>query len=199
MNGYDSFIQKIELLSQESQKKSFISIEEILTLLGYSSHYIIILFLTIPFLQPIPLSGLSTIAGIFICISSLCIIFSKKVYVPKRLKIHLVPSKKITRICKFLLLLSKKLEKWLHPRGNFMNRQPILRKINGIILFCSGALLALPLPIPLTNTLPAYTIALLCLGSLKKDGLFIGFGWILFCISTAYIFTLTHFFFELKK
>lgn len=193
MNEYESFIQKIDFLAQESQKRPSISIEEITTLLGLSSHYILILFLTIPFLQPIPLPGLSTVAGTLIVFSSMCIIFSKKIYIPQPLKTHLIPSKKIARICRFLLLSSKKLERWLHQRGKFMNHPLFLRKANGIILFCSGALLALPLPIPLTNILPAYTIALLCLGSLKKDGLFIGLGWVLFCVSAVYIFTLTQY------
>jgi hypothetical protein len=191
VNGYESFLQKIEALSDESQKKPSLSLKEIVSILGYSSHYVSLLFLTIPFLQPIPLIGLSTPAGILIAISSLCIIFSKKLYLPKFLRNHETPAKKINKMTEFLLSISKKINRWLHPRGKFMHHHVFLRKFNGLLLLCSGILLSLPLPFPLTNTLPAYTIMVLCLGSLKEDGLFIGIGWIFFAITIAYFCTLT--------
>jgi hypothetical protein len=38
----------------------------------------------------------------------------------------------------------------------------------------SGLLMLLPLPIPLTNTLPALTVVLLAAGAIERDGLFFG-------------------------
>ena len=193
MQGYESFLEKTKQLQQRCQEGQTITVGEVQTTLGYSSHYILILFLTIPFLQPIPLPGLSTVFGVIIILSSFCIIGSRRLYVPKGLRTHVLSTRKVARITSLLLRLSGKVEKWLHPRGRFMGRHFLLRKINGALLLLAGIVLALPLPIPLTNTLPAYSIAAICLGSLKEDGLFVGIGWILFSASIIYILALTHY------
>ena len=193
MQLYESFIERAKKLTAESQQFSTISIDKIVSILGYSSHYVLILFLTLPFLQPIPLPGLSTLFGIGICLSSLCIIVSRRLYIPRSWRSHKVSAKKVEKMTSRLMKFSTKVERWLHPRGRFMARHMLLRKINGSLLFAGGILLALPLPIPFSNTLPAYGIAALCLGSLKEDGLFVALGWALFGISTVYVLLLTHY------
>jgi hypothetical protein len=50
----------------------------------------------------------------------------------------------------------------------------------------SGLLLALPLPIPLTNTFPALTIILVAVGALERDGLFFLAGCVMFAVTVAY-------------
>jgi hypothetical protein len=193
MQSYESFIQKTKRLLQRCQESETITLGEIQEIFGYSSHYILILFLTIPFLQPVPIPGLSTFFGLVIMLSSFCIIVSRKLYIPKFLRLRTLSTKNVIKIISFLLNLSGKVERWLHPRGKFMNRFTVLRKINGILLLIAGIVLALPLPIPLTNMLPAYSIATICLGSLKEDGLFVGIGWLLFSVSIFYILILTHY------
>lgn len=187
MQEYRSFIEKTENLIARCQESERITLGEIQTIFGYTSHFILILFLSIPFLQPVPIPGLSTILGLGIIFSSLCIVFSRKIYIPKSLQAHVFATKKIVRTTTFLLKLFSQTEKWSHPRGRFMGKHSFLRKVNGTVLLLSGLLLALPLPLPLSNTLPAYTIAFLCIGSLKEDGIFIGIGWVLFGVSVTYI------------
>lgn len=191
MQLYESFIEKAKRLMAEAQGQKTISFDAVVSILGYSSHYILILFLTLPFLQPIPLPGLSSLFGMGICLSSLCIIASRRLYVPRSLRSHMFSAKKVEKMTERLMRFSTKIEKWLHPRGRFMAKHTLLRKINGSLLFAGGLLLALPLPIPFSNTLPAYGIAILCLGSLKEDGLFVSIGWALFGIALIYVLLLT--------
>jgi hypothetical protein len=193
MQRYETFIEKIKELLLQCQGRETITLGEIVSTLGYASHYILILFFPIPFLQPIPLPGISLFFGTGIAMSSLCIIFSRKLFVPRSLRTHVFSTKRVEKTTTFLLKMSSKAEKWLHPRGRFMGRHLLLRKINGSLLLIAGLLLALPLPIPFTNTLPAYTITAICLGSIKEDGLFVGIGWLLFSASVLYIFLLTHY------
>ena len=190
---YESFVEKTQRLITLCEQQPLISYEEVFSTLGYSSHYVLILFLTIPFLQPIPIPGLSTIFGVGICMSSLCVILSRRLYLPHFLKRKTFSSKKCEKIASSLLKLSNRLKRWLHPRGRFMARHTLLRKFNGIALFIGGILLAFPLPIPLTNTLPAYAIASLSIGSLKEDGLFICIGDVLLAISVVYILLVTEY------
>ncbi len=50
-------------------------------------------------------------------------------------------------------------------------------RIIGICLAWDALLMSLPLPIPLTNLLPAHTILFLSIGLLESDGLFILIGY----------------------
>jgi hypothetical protein len=56
-----------------------------------------------------------------------------------------------------------------------------------ILVMLTSVLLALPLPIPLSNFFPSVTIFTLGLGLLEDDGLFYVFGFLFFLISAAYI------------
>jgi hypothetical protein len=59
-----------------------------------------------------------------------------------------------------------------------ISRNPVLRRFFGLCLVLNAALMALPLPIPFTNLLPAYTILVLSVGSFESDGVFllVGYG-----------------------
>ena len=50
----------------------------------------------------------------------------------------------------------------------------------------SGILLLLPLPIPLTNSLPALSVVLLAAGAMERDGLFFLAGCAMFTVTLAY-------------
>jgi hypothetical protein len=59
-------------------------------------------------------------------------------------------------------------------------------KITGIFLAWDAFLLSLPLPIPFTNLIPAYTILFLVIGLLESDGLFVLIGYGLTAATTAF-------------
>jgi hypothetical protein len=51
--------------------------------------------------------------------------------------------------------------------------------------------MSLPLPIPFTNLLPAYTILFLAIGLLESDGLFILFGYAMTTATTIFFVSIT--------
>lgn len=55
-----------------------------------------------------------------------------------------------------------------------------------MLIGVSGFLLTLPLPLPFSNSLPAWTVILLAAGSLGRDGLFFIAGCVSFAISLTY-------------
>ena len=55
----------------------------------------------------------------------------------------------------------------------------------------TGLGVVLPLPIPLSNTLPALTVVLLAAGAMERDGLFFVAGCVSFVVAVAYIGALT--------
>ena len=68
-----------------------------------------------------------------------------------------------------------RIERLLKPRLKFMLWPAIDVPIGLSLLFC-GVFLALPLPIPFTNSVPAIAIVFLLLGMIERDGLFVIVG-----------------------
>jgi hypothetical protein len=61
-----------------------ITLKKIFSIFGHDSHYLLIFFLILPFLQPIPLPGLSTPFGILIAIVAYFSYLRRPPFVPKR-------------------------------------------------------------------------------------------------------------------
>lgn len=186
---YEPFEDKIHSLLSYAQGVEKVTLSEIIGILGHASNYVIILFLATPFLQPIPLFGLSTICGLVIVWSSLLLIAKKPIFLPKYFKRRVMKATTVRKACTALLKLFERTKGWFHKRGRFMSRHILMRSLNGILMCLLGAVLALPLPIPFTNTLPALSLAILCLGSLKEDGLMIAGGWLLSLLTAIYFVT----------
>ena len=148
------------------------TLKEIFAVFGPAGHYVLILFLTLPFLQPIPLPGLSIPFGIMIAIVGLFAFLEKPPVVPKRWVTRRLPAKTVLMIVTGSERIFKKLAPILHPRLNFFTRGPF-RTLNMILLVFNAILLALPLLFPFTNSMPSLVILLQVLGILEEDGLFI--------------------------
>lgn len=180
----------ILLLRREAKNKS-ISIEKILHLLSGKGRALIVIFLALPFCQPIQIPGFSIPFGIVIAFFGIRMAFGKHVWLPK-----MVLSKKITpaslqKITKKSLLLVKKMKRVVHPRLNGICRGPYMQMINGLAIFILGIFLALPLPIPLTNLASAWSIFLIALGVLEDDGLLVLAGYLISLLTLSFFVVTT--------
>jgi hypothetical protein len=136
--------------------------------------------LTMPMLipLPIPLAGFSALVGSgIILVGCQLALGYEKPYLPKRIaQIELSPAasqKLLTNINRLLQPLERMSR---HRFSRFSNSWWGCR-VNGVCLAWDALLMSLPLPIPLTNLVPAYTILFLAIGLLEFDGLFILIGY----------------------
>lgn len=176
--------ERLAVLIQVSDKET-ITIKEVLQTLGGKGKEILLIFLSLPFCLPIQIPGLAIPFGIISAMIGLGLAFRRhKILLPKFLQSKSLKGKTIKKIAKKGLWLTKKMKKWVHPRLKVMCRHHLISMLNGIIIFILGILLALPLPVPLTNLVAAWGILLMSLGMLEDDGLFvsIGYGIALGCI-----------------
>jgi hypothetical protein len=136
--------------------------------------------LTIPMLipLPIPLAGFSTLVGSgIILVGCQLALGYEKPYLPKRIaRIELSPAAS-QKILKQIDRLLQPLEKMSRHRLSRFSNSWWGYRIIGICLAWDALLMSLPLPIPLTNLVPAYTILFLAIGLLEFDGLFILIGY----------------------
>lgn len=169
-------LRAIELIEAESTSKS-LTLGELVNLLGEMGHGILILLLCLFFLQPIPLPGISTPIGIIIIISSTLQFLNQKPWIPRRFRQREIPQKALHKISGIARKIWSRLEKYLHPRLLFLTRARVFRFVNLLLLIVSAFLLALPLPIPFSNTIPAIVILSIVFAQLEDDGFLILFGY----------------------
>lgn len=152
---------------------------------------LLLLLISLPFITPIPLPGLSTPFGLVVAIIGGRLALGQRPWLPKRLLRQELPPRLIVRILGAAGWLLRWLEVLLRPRLHFLHEQLVFRRVAGVLIMLSGLLLLLPLPIPLTNSFPALTVVLLAAGALERDGLFFLAGCGMFAVALAYFSLLT--------
>jgi hypothetical protein len=145
---------------------------------------VLIVLFSLPFCFPISIPGLSTPFGVLLAFLGLRIAFAKKPWWPNWVLNKEVPYDTLDKVVTKTITISKMLQKVIKPRLTTLITQPIIHRMHGLIIFALAFLLALPLPIPLTNMLTAIPICCLGLGLLEDDGI---------AVIVAYIFALIGF------
>lgn len=158
-------------------RKGHISLKEIFEIFGSDGHSVLIFFLILPFLQPIPIPGLSTPLGLLIALVTGFSYLRKPPWLPSRWMNHQLPASTVLKINEGSEKLFQKVSKFIHPRWPVLFKDPF-RTITTMIVILNALLLALPLPIPFSNAFPAWVIFLYALAELEDDGLFIVLAYI---------------------
>jgi hypothetical protein len=167
-----------QLLVEYSEKPLPLSV--LLEKVGNSGFGTIAGILTIPMLipLPIPLPGFSALVGVgIILVGCQLALGYDKPYLPQRIaRIELSPAAS-QKILKQIDRLLRPLEKMSRHRFSRFSNSWWGCRVSGVCLAWDALLMSLPLPIPLTNLVPAYTILFLAIGLLEFDGLFILIGY----------------------
>lgn len=146
---------------------------DIITTFGSRSHAFLILFFCLPFIQPLPMMGLSTVFGGIIILLSAFMAFEKPPWLPNKFMTKHIKHSLVVSSCDALIKLLSKTEKLVRPRFNFWFKLPPVRMFNAFLIAFFAFLLALPLPIPFSNSVPAYFMILNAIGILEDDGVLI--------------------------
>ena len=161
-----------EILSEVTIKAEihgFLTLRDLIDLVGPKGHCLLILFLSLPFLQPIPLPGLSVLFGLSIALLGTFMILGKPPWLPVNFAARSVSSAHVKRICRTLEQIAGRMESWIRPRGRVFFKGRWSRTLIGASVFCLGFFLSLPLPVPATNSLPAWGLFFLSLAVLEED------------------------------
>lgn len=181
-----STIEEDLLLLQEKSKHSPISIGEILNILSDKGQSLIILFLSLPFCQPIQIPGFSTPFGLAIAFIGLKMAFEKYAWLPKGILAKPISPHALQQITERVLWVLKKMKGWIYPRIAWICYYPGVHIVNGLLIFVLGILLALPLPTPFSNLMAAWSILLIGLGLLEDDGVFLLIGYFVSLFTFGY-------------
>lgn len=182
-------LRAIEMIEKESTDKT-LTLGELVNLLGEMGHGILILLLCLFFLQPIPIPGVSTPIGMIIIISATLQFLNLKPWIPRRFSHREIPQKALHKISGIARRIWSRLEKYLHPRLLFLTRSRAFRFVNLLLLIVSAFLLALPLPIPFSNTVPTIVILSIVFAQLEDDGVLILLSYVFACFMILFFYSL---------
>jgi hypothetical protein len=179
------FSQELRSLAEQFADRPA-RLSEILAATQGRGFNLLLLVIGLPFLTPIPLPGLSTPLGFVVLLIGARLALGHRPWLPEKLLHRELPARFIARLLGAASRIVRGLEVLLRPRLDFLHEQWIYRRIAGTLILISGFLLLLPLPIPLSNSLPALTVVLLAAGAMERDGIFFLAGCAVFSATLAF-------------
>lgn len=164
-----------------------VTIRELLYVLKGRAYMLLVILLTLPFLLPLPLPGLSTPFGLAIILICLRLALGQRPWLPKGIQRRQLPAGFIPRLLDLATKIIGWLERVLRPRWLVLTEHALIRQLHAIMMVAAAGILLLPLPIPFSNGLPGWSILLLACGLLERDGRAIVFGYLMFALSVVYL------------
>jgi hypothetical protein len=163
-----------------------ITLREVIYVLGGRAYLLLVLLLALPFITPIPIPGLSTPFGLAIALIALRLSLGQRPWLSKGLQRRELPAGFLRKLVGVAEKVLRFLEKFLRPRLTFLTDTPFLRQLHALLMLTAALALLLPLPIPFTNSFPAWAILLIAAGLLERDGGFILAGYAVFVLGVLY-------------
>lgn len=151
--------------------------------------YLVIVLLSVPFIAPLPLPGVSTILGCVIGLLAIRLGMGLPPRLPRFMGERPLPPG-LKRLLlggsvKFLRLV----EKLVRPRRTQWLSWPVARVGNSLVILAMAFLLALPIPpvILFSNSLPSFAIILVAVSMMEEDGLMIWLAYLAALIAMAWM------------
>ncbi|HEX8616130.1 MAG TPA: exopolysaccharide biosynthesis protein [Thermoanaerobaculia bacterium] len=155
-----------------------VTLVEIRDLIGREGMMLLTAFLTIIFLVPVSIPGVSTVFGGAILLLSFSRLFNRPVWLPEKLKRRPVSSEKLRAGMARGMKWFHRLERVSRPRRmRALASGGLMGVINNLALILGAVLLMMPFGlIPFSNTLPAIALLFFAIGLLQRDGVCILLG-----------------------
>ena len=165
-----------------------VTLAQVRDLVGSEGLMLLAAFLTIVFLVPISVPGMSTVFGAGILLIGISRLFRLPLWLPKWIERRLVGTERLRSALQLGLVWFRRLERVSRPqRISWAASDGAVRVINDCALILGAVLLMMPFGfVPFSNTFPAIALLFLAIGSLQRDGLFILLGHVSNLVTIAY-------------
>jgi hypothetical protein len=165
-----------------------VTLAQVRDLFGSDGLMLLTAFLTIVFLVPVSVPGVSTVFGAGILLIGVSRLFRLELWLPKPIERRLVDTERLRSALRRGLVWFRRLERISRPhRFSWAASDGAVRIVNDCAIILGAALLMAPFGlIPFSNTFPAIALLFLAIGSLQRDGLFILLGHLSNLVTIAY-------------
>ena len=162
---------KIELII-EKLPPTDVTLVEIMDIVGADSLMLLTIFLSLVFLVPVSIPGVSTVFGTGILLIGITRLFSRKLWLPKKIANRKLSADKLRAGFERALAWFHRLEKISRPhRLPALASDGFMAVANNLSFILAAILLMAPFGfVPFSNTLPAIALIFLAIGLMQKDG-----------------------------
>ncbi|MBF0315830.1 MAG: exopolysaccharide biosynthesis protein [Oligoflexia bacterium] len=165
-----SLLERCLAISEMLKEGQEITFGELLQKMGESGPLLLVVIISIPFLLPMPVPGLSVPFGIVIAFSGVAIALKRPLWLPRFFREKKFSVKTLQQIFATGTKFLRKIRPLFRERLTIVASSWAVQLMAGLLITLCGLLLALPLP-PGTNFPPALIITLSAIGLLERDGL----------------------------
>jgi hypothetical protein len=175
----DSLGEKLKLVINRLPPEG-VTLFEILDLVGKDSLMLLTVFLSLVFLIPVSIPGVSTLFGAAILLISVSRLFGRNLWLPKSFGNRIVSTDKLRVALERALVWFHRMERVSRPhRLNRLTSDGLMDILNSCSLILGAILLMAPFGlVPFSNTLPALSLIFLAIGLLQRDGVCILLGYL---------------------
>lgn len=177
--------EELELLRARAQTQA-LTLRDVIQALGGRAYSLLLILLSLPFITPVPLPGLSTPFGIAIGLIALRLTLGQRPFLPKKLQRRTIPPGFFDKLLKVASGVIRFLERFLRPRYALLTEFGWTRQVHALLMLLAALTLLLPIPIPFTNSFPAWAVLLMAGGLLERDGVFVAAAYVVFLAGIAY-------------
>ena len=173
----ESLREKIEFVI-EKLPPGEVTLTEIMDIVGADSLLLLTVFLSMVFLVPVSIPGVSTVFSIGILFIGITRLFSRKLWFPKIIVNRKLSSAKLGEGFARSLIWFRRLEMLSRPhRLSGLTSEGLMPVLSNLSFILAALLLMAPFGfIPFSNTLPALALIFLSVGMIQRDGVFILLG-----------------------
>jgi hypothetical protein len=175
----ESLGEKIELIISKLPPTE-VTLIEIMDIVGSDSLMLLTIFLSLVFLVPVSIPGVSTVFGTGILLIGVTRLFARKLWLPKAIATRKISAEKLRLGFNRALVWFHRLEKISRPhRLQGLTSNGLMALSNNLSFILAAILLMAPFGfIPFSNTLPAIALIFLAIGLMQRDGRSILLGYL---------------------
>jgi hypothetical protein len=163
------------------------SLRDLIALSGEQGLLLLSALLTLPFLLPVSVPGVSTVFGAAIILIGIGVTLNRVPWLPRKILDRPLPTMQIKSVFGRGAGLVARFEHLVRPRWLVLTRGASINRLHGSALILGGVLLLAPLGlVPFSNTLPGFAILFLALGMMERDGAFILAGYVMNLATIVY-------------
>lgn len=173
----DSLGEKLKVVI-DSLPPEGVTLAEIRDLVGQDGLMLFTAFLTIIFMVPVSIPGVSTVFGAAILLIGFSRLFGRNLWLPNSIKKRTISTDALRAALNRGLVWIHRLERVSRPhRLHWLISDGLMGTLNNCALILGAILLMAPFGlIPFSNTLPALALLFFAIGLLQRDGICILFG-----------------------
>jgi len=171
-----------------SLPRTGITLSELVHRVGNDGLLILTALLTLVFLIPISIPGVSTVFGAAILLIGLARLLRRELWIPARIAHKTIGTRKLRPVLRKALPLLHRLERVSRPnRIEWLVANGPAERINNASLILGAVLLMMPFGlIPFSNTFPAVALLFFAIGLLQRDGVCVLLGYVSNVLTIVY-------------